>query len=203
MYILESLGVSYYWVVKMNKIEKGPVGGYLIPHPITLISAYDKNGKANAYAQCWIMNIGHKPPKIALITREWRYTYTLFQESGFFGVNIPGPKIVKEVDFFGRNSGKDINKFEVTNLSVFKGTKVDVPLISECHINLECKVIDKHTIEEDMIILFAEVLNSHYSEDVLDENGRVDEFKVQMMVYGYNHYWSASEHVGSVGMSKK
>lgn len=187
----------------MKKIESGPNGGYIIPHPITLISAYDKDGKANAYAQCWIMNIGHKPPKIALITREKRYTYSLFKESGFFGVNIPSIDLVKEVDFFGRNSGKDLDKFEATNFTVFKGTKANVPLISECHANFECKVIDKHIIEEDMFILFAEVLNSHFNEDLYTKDGKFDETKLQMMVYGYNHYWGVSERIGSVGMSQK
>ncbi|NHK31438.1 MAG: flavin reductase family protein [Asgard group archaeon] len=190
-------------VIYMKKIESGSKGGYLIPHPITLVSAYDKEGKPNAYTQCWMMNIGHKPPKIAFITREHRYTYTLFKENGYFGVNIPSPEIIKEVDFFGRNSGKDIDKFAATNFNVFKGTKADVPLIKECHINFECKVIDTQTIEDTMIIIFAEVLNSHYNEDLFNEEGKLDESKIPMMVYGYSYYWGVNKKVGSVGMSKE
>jgi flavin reductase (DIM6/NTAB) family NADH-FMN oxidoreductase RutF len=168
-----------------------------------LVSAYDKEGKPNAYTQCWMMNIGHKPPKIAFITREHRYTYTLFKKKGYFGINIPSPGIIKEVDFFGRNSGKDIDKFAATNFNVFKGTKVDVPLIKECHINFECKVIDTQTIEDTLIIIFAEVVNSHFSEDLFNEEGKIDESKIPMMVYGYNHYWGVNKKVGSVGMSKE
>ncbi|NHJ40519.1 MAG: flavin reductase family protein [Asgard group archaeon] len=186
----------------MKKKESGPQGGYLVPNLITLVTAFDNEGKPNAYALCWIMNIGHKPQKIALITREHRYTYTLFKEKGCFGLNIPGPKIINEVDFCGRNSGKDVDKFAATKLNVFKGTKLDVPLIEECHINFECKVIDVQTIEETMIMILAEVVNSHYSEELFNEDGKLDESKIPMIVYGYNHYWGVSKKIGTVGMSK-
>ena len=186
----------------MKKIEGGPTGGYLFPHPITLISAYDKKGKPNAYATCWIMNIGHKPPKIALITREERYTYNLFKKDGYFGVNVPSGKYVKEVDYFGKHSGKDVDKFAATKFTTFKGTKADIPLITQCHINFECKVIDKHIIEDTMFVLFAEVLNSHFDE-ALFTDGKLDENKAQMMVYGINSYWGEMKNIAPVGISIK
>ncbi|MHA1210900.1 MAG: flavin reductase family protein [Candidatus Heimdallarchaeota archaeon] len=186
----------------MTKIEKGPKGGYLFPHPITLISAYDKKGKANAYATCWIMNIGHNPPKFALITRDFRYTYNLFKDEGYFGVNIPSGKFAEEVDYFGTHSGKDIDKFEKSKFTVFKGTKANIPLITECHVNYECKLTEVKVIEDDMILLFAEVINSHYSQEILDEDGNLDETKVDMMVYGISRYWSVTKNLGRVGQAK-
>lgn len=187
----------------MTKIESGPNGGYLFPHPVTLISAYDKNGKANAFATCWIMNIGHKPPKLAFVTREHRYTYNLFKESGFFGINVPSAKIVNEVDFFGCHSGKDLDKFAATKLTFFEGTKAKIPLITECHVNLECKIIETHPVEETMIIIFAEVINSHYDKELFGEDKKLDESRAQMMVYGIQNYWGAFEKIGTVGMSKQ
>ncbi|MFW9925036.1 MAG: flavin reductase family protein [Candidatus Thorarchaeota archaeon] len=184
------------------KVE-GSNKGYIIPNPIALISAYDGEGKPNAFPVCWIMNVGHNPPKIAFITREFRYTYSLFRDSGYFGINIPKAENAKEVDFFGRNSGKDVNKFEKTSFTTFEGTKAKIPLITECQMNFECKLIDKKVIEDTMILLIAEVLSTHFDEEIIDEKGKIDESKLDMLTLGYSHYWTANKLAGDVGMSKE
>ena len=56
---------------------------------------------------------------------------------------FPAPSSAEATDFCGIYSGRDNDKTKLFN--IFYGKAENAPLIGECPLNLECKVI--HTVE--------------------------------------------------------
>ncbi|MHA1211070.1 MAG: flavin reductase family protein [Candidatus Heimdallarchaeota archaeon] len=185
----------------MTKIEKSPRAA-AYPSPAALISAYDKDGKPNAMTAAWIANICADPAALVVGIRDTRYTYELIEKCGCFGVNLPNAKIVKQADYFGVVSGRDHDKFKETGLTVFKGKEVNVPLIEECPINIECKVIEKVKVGTHYAFI-AEILKVYYDESMINEKGSPDILLGDIIAYGTGNYYSLKEIKGGYGFSKK
>ena len=163
----------------------------LVPLPAVLVTCGGFQRKANIITISWCGIACSQPPMIAVAVRENRYSFNLIKESGEFVVNVPGANLVKEVDFCGNHSGKDLNKFKETGLTPVNGEKVRAPLIEECPINLECQV--RKTVELGSHHLFiGEIVATHIDESILTKEGRLDVKKIDPLVYTTNarQYWS-------------
>ena len=150
------------------------------PLPIFLIGA-DVNDKPNfmAAGACGIVNID--PPMISVAVRPHRYTHKGISQNLTFSVNIPSIDLVKETDYCGITSGSKVNKVEACQFKVFYGKLGTAPLIEQCPINLECKVV--HTLELDSHTLFiGKIEETHISENCLT-NGNPDVSKIKPFIY--------------------
>ena len=185
----------------LKKVEKEPRAA-AYPAPAALVSAYGKRGKPNAMTAAWISNICADPVTLVVGIRDTRYTYELIVKNGCFGVNIPNVKIAKEADYFGIVSGRDVDKFKETGLTVFKGTEVKVPLIKECPINIECKLVKQVKIGTHDAF-FGEVLKVYYDESMINENGSPDILLADVLAYGTGNYYSLKSIIGGFGHSRK
>lgn len=115
-------------------LEKGQV----------LLCCVDENGKPNAMAIGWgtVGIIWNRPVFVAFV-RPSRYTYQLIEKTGDFTVNIADEGDKEIVNYCGTVSGKTHDKFKEKNLTPLKSEYIKSPLIKECRINIECKVIAK------------------------------------------------------------
>jgi len=185
----------------MEKIEKDPRPA-VYPTTPALISAYDKDGKPNAMTAAWVANICFEPVTAVVGIRDTRYTFELIKKSGVFGINIPNAKIAKKIDYFGIVSGRDHDKFKETGLTVFKGKELLVPLIVECPINIECKVIKQIKIGTHYAI-FGEIKKVYYDKSMINEQGNPDILLGDILAYGTGNYYRLKEIVGKQGFSQK
>ena len=185
----------------MVKIEK-PAGAAVYPMPPALVSAYDEEGKPNAMAAAWITNICFKPPTVVVGIRDNRYTFELIEKAGCFGVNLPNVDIAKETDYFGMVSGRNHDKFTETGLTVFKGKEVNVPLIEECPVNIECKVTNQVKVGTHHAF-FGEIVKVYYDESMINDKGSPDILLGNLLAYGTGKYYSLKESISTYGFSKK
>ncbi len=113
---------------------------------LLLVSAIPR-GRPNAMAIGWGL-IGRfwRDPFFMVAVRRSRFTHGLIEKSGQFTVNVPSPKMKKIVDFCGRVSGRDHDKFSEIGLIATKSKRVSVPVISECPIHYECEVLFKSQV---------------------------------------------------------
>jgi flavin reductase (DIM6/NTAB) family NADH-FMN oxidoreductase RutF len=80
--------------------------------------------------------------------------------------------------------------------------EVSPPLIAECPVNLECKVIGIQEIgDHDMFI--GQVIAEHVDEEMLDENGRIQVDKLDVLCYVSGEYWSLGQKLGHHGFSER
>lgn len=163
----------------MNKILMGPKP-LIYPMPVILVGAnVDDNPNFMTAAWCGIANA--EPPMVSVAIRPGRYTHRGIKQSSTFSVNVPSIDLVKETDYCGIESGSKVNKIEACNFSVFYGKLINAPLIEECPINLECKVI--HTLNLYTHSLFIGQVEETYISKSCLTKGEPDVKKFKAFIY--------------------
>ncbi|MDD5959561.1 MAG: flavin reductase family protein [Methanobrevibacter wolinii] len=141
---------------------------YVNPEPCTIVSCRDKDGRDNALAVGFIGNVSFDPKIIMIAIIDKRFSHHIIKEQKEFIVNIPTDEHIDLVRYLGTVSGYDVNKLE--NIETIDGDIVNAPIIVDCPVNFECKVIDsiKPGTHE---VFFGRVEKVHCDEEYIDELG--------------------------------
>ena len=184
-----------------NKISFKP-GNMLYPLPAVMVSVSDGQGKDNIFTAAWAGTVCTNPPMLSISVRPSRYSYELLEKSGEFVVNLTTESLVKETDFCGVRSGRDVDKFEFLGLTKEKADLVCAPMIAQSPVSIECRVrqwipLGSHTM------LLSDVLMVHVKKDYLDETGKFWLNNSGLMVYSHGEYFKLGKSLGKFGFSVK
>ncbi|MBQ7614625.1 MAG: flavin reductase family protein [Butyrivibrio sp.] len=175
-------------------------GNMLYPIPAVMVSCGREGETPNIVTVAWAGNICSSPAMLSISVRKERHSYDIIKETGEFVVNLTSRDLVKQTDWCGVRSGKDYDKFKEMNLTPQKSQKVSCPGIAESPVNIECKV---HSVVElgshDMFI--AEVLCVTVDDRFLDDKGRFDLKKADLVAYSHGEYFALGEKLGKFGYS--
>jgi len=137
---------------------------------------------------------------ISISVGHQQYSKAGLLENGTFSINQPTADLVKELDYCGIASGRDTDKAAL--FETFYGELETAPMIGECPINIECRVIQ--TIHRSVHAIFlGEVAAVHADEKSLWE-GVPDLTAIGPVFYapdlvgdpkGYG-YWGLGEKLG-------
>ena len=172
----------------------------LNPVPVVMVTCADEAGKPNIITLAWAGTVNSEPPMLSISVRRERYSYGLIKAKDQFAVNLTTQKLALATDLCGVKSGRDTDKFEVTGLTAEKASIIDVPIITESPISLECVV--KNTLElgsHDMFV--AEIVAVDVDEELLDENGKLVLEKADLISYSHGKYWTLGKELGFFGYS--
>ena len=177
----------------MEKIKCGPQT-LLYPMPAVLVGA-NVNEKANFMTAAWCGIASQKPPAVSVAIRKNRYTLEGIRVNEMFSINVPSSTMVKETDYCGLYSGKDNDKSQI--FRVFYGTLKTAPLIRECPVNLECKVI--HYLDMGSHILVIGEIIETYITDRCQDQGKTDTKKIDPLIYipGTREYHRLGEAIAT------
>jgi flavin reductase (DIM6/NTAB) family NADH-FMN oxidoreductase RutF len=124
----------------------------MLGHGGLLLASTDAKGNPNAMTIGWgTIGIIWAKPIFVVLVRPSRYTYDLIEITNDFTVNVPTPKLADKISYFGTVSGRNQNKFKAKGLTVRPGKKVKSPIIEECVINYECRVVHKNDVIPDRL----------------------------------------------------
>jgi len=93
---------------------------------------------------------------MAISVAPQRFTHDLIANSGEFVLAWPGGDLAEATLYCGTHSGRTYDKFAECKLTALPAEQVKAPLIKECLVNLECKVVNKMTTGDHTI--FAGVI---------------------------------------------
>jgi flavin reductase (DIM6/NTAB) family NADH-FMN oxidoreductase RutF len=163
----------------MNKKEANKKS-CLQPVPKVLVSCRDKDGSNNALAVAYCGNCSYDPPMVMVGIVPSRYSYHMVKETGCFVVNLV-PKSLKEAfDYLGSHSGRDEDKLAKVNLNLAEADKVNAPLLTDCPVNIECKVVDSvMTGSHEMFI--GRVEHVHVDPEYINEKGDIEFAKIDWL----------------------
>lgn len=113
---------------------------------------------------CAIMGV--RPALVAVSLHEGHFTTRGVRDCREFSINLPTTAQLALVDRFGRVSGRDVDKSRL--VAWRPGDVLPVPLIDDCPVNLECRVLQDGTVQHRHFFV-AEVLEAHLSEDLILE----------------------------------
>jgi len=117
-----------------------------------LLVSQAQRGKPNAMAIGWgSVGIIWGKPIFVVLVRPSRYTYGCIEQVPEFTVNVPTADMKKVVQFCGSRSGRDIDKFARMKLTAVPSAEVSPPLIGECAIHYECRVVHRNDVLPDAL----------------------------------------------------
>jgi len=117
-------------------------------HAGCLLASQGAEGKPNAMTIGWgtVGIIWGKPVFIVLV-RHSRYTWSRLEENGEFTVNVPPPSLADAATLCGTKSGRDLDKLAAAGLTPIAAQHVGVPVIAECAVHYECRVLHKNNVD--------------------------------------------------------
>lgn len=169
----------------------------VFPTPVWVVGTYDSNGKPNAMTVAWGGVCCSKPPCVTVSLRKATYTYQSILDRKAFTVSIPSVAHLKEADYMGMASGRDVNKFEKTGLTPVKAEFVDAPYVEEFPVVLECKLVN--VTELGLHTMFVgEIVDVKADESVIGENGKPSIESVKPFLYdtGTMGYFCTGSKIG-------
>jgi flavin reductase (DIM6/NTAB) family NADH-FMN oxidoreductase RutF len=145
----------------------------LQPTPNVLVSCRGLDGENNVLAVGYCCNCSYDPPMVMVGIVPSRYSYKMIKESGCFVVNLVGKEYEETFKYLGSHSKRDEDKLAKLNIKISEGIKVAAPILDDCPVNIECRVIDSIlTGSHEMFIGKIEYV--HGDSDIVDDEGNVD-----------------------------
>ena len=183
----------------MGKRQFKP-GNLLYPVPAVLVSAADKDGNSNLITVAWAGTICSDPPMLSTSVRPERYSYHMIRETGEFVVNLTTEELVRAVDFCGVKSGRDTDKWKETGLTPEKASVVNVPLVRQSPVNLECRVLRVDELGSHHMFI-AQVVAVDVDEKYMDEKDQFHLSAAKPLAYSHGRYYGLGERLGFFGYS--
>jgi flavin reductase (DIM6/NTAB) family NADH-FMN oxidoreductase RutF len=171
----------------------------IYPTPAGLVTTVDRDGNPNIITLGEIYNLSIcKPVIIGIGIAPQRYSHQLLCQCREFVVNLPTSALLDKVLACGNVSGRDErDKFKMADLTPLPAQKVKPPLIAECPMNLECRLLDDPERIGDHDLFKGEVLVEHVDAALIDQNGDLRADKLDMLIFARWKFWSAGKQLGT------
>ena len=174
------------------------------PRPIALASTVDKDGNNNLSPFSFFNMFSTVPPVLIFSpsrrVRDNTTKHTLenvleVPEVVIGTVNFP---IVQQISLASTEYGDGVNEFIKSGLTMKDADLVKPKLIEECPVNFECKILEVKSLGDQGgagNLVICEVQKIHIREEYLDENGNLDQAKLNMVArLGSNWYSRNNEN---------
>ena len=165
--------------------------------PVWIVGTYDKMGKPNIMAAAWAGVCCSEPPCVAVSLRKATYSYGSIVQNKAFTINIPPADYVREADYVGIASGKDVDKFAHLKFTPVKSDLVYAPYIQEFPLIIECKLL--HTVEIGLHTQFiGEILDVKAEESVLGDKKIPQMEKIDQFLFcpETRTYYKIGDYIG-------
>lgn len=177
--------------------------GAIAPRPIAFASTIDKEGNVNLSPFSFFNVFGSNPPTLIFSPARrgrdntTKHSYENVKEVAEVVINIANYPMVEQMSLASTEYDKGVNEFVKAGFTEAKSTKVKPPRVAESPVAFECKV--KQIIEtgEDGgagNLIICEVIHIHLNEAILDENGKIDPFKLDPIGRLGGNWYSRSKN---------
>ena len=176
----------------MAKVSAG-TNIFTYPMPVVLVGT-QADDKANFMAEGWVSRANISPPMITVAMAKAHFSPQLIIKNRTFSVCTPTAEQLEKVDYCGIVSGKSTDKSHV--FEVFYGDLKTAPMIKECPVCMECKLIQ--TVELPTHYLFIGEIIASYAEEQYLTAGRPDMQKINplLLTMPDNFYWTLGHQAG-------
>jgi len=157
-----------------------PPDRYMYPRPALLVGT-NVNDKPNFMAVGGGGVVSAKPPMFGIPIQHRHHTLIGIRQNMTFSVNTPSVDQVRELDYCGIVSGRNADKVAVCGFEVFYGTLETAPMIEQCPLNHECRVLHILSTESHAFVM-GQIEGSYVSEDCVSGD-KPDAEKIRPMIF--------------------
>jgi len=173
-------------VPKLHHYLLGAIG----PRPIAFASTVDADGNDNL-APFSFFNVFSANPPIMIFsparsgrTNETKDTYNNIKVVPEVVINVVNYDIVQQMSLASSPFAPGVSEFEKAGFTALKSDTIRPKRVAESPVQFECKVIEVKELGNQGgagNLIFCEVTKIHISEAVLDENGSIDQHKIDLV----------------------
>ncbi|QLE00735.1 flavin reductase family protein [Galbibacter sp. BG1] len=177
-----------------KEISTGKLHGYLLsavgPRPIAFASTIAANGTVNL-SPFSFFNVYSSNPPIMIFSANRRvrdnttkHTLENVLETKEAVINIVNFDIVQQASLSSTEYPKGVNEFEKSGLTMLESDLVKPFRVAESPVQFECRVNEVISLGEEGgagNLIVCEVLKMHINEAVLDEDGQIDQHKIDLV----------------------
>ncbi len=175
--------------------------GAIAPRPIAFASTIDKNGNPNLSPFSFFNAFGSNPPLVifspALRGRDGATKNTLdnVREVGEVVINVVTYDMVQQASLASTEYPKGVNEFVKAGFTPEPSHLIKPFRVKESPVQMECKVreiIQTGTYGGAAMLVICEILLMHIKEEVLNEQGKIDQAKIDLVARMGGDYYSRS-----------
>ncbi len=175
--------------------------GAVVPRPIAFASTIDNDGNINL-SPFSFFNVFSANPPIMIFSPARRgrdnttkHTYENVMQVPEVVINIVNHAIVQQASLSSTEYEKDVNEFLKSGLTPTPSQRVKPPRVEESPASFECKVNKVIPLGEEGgagNLVICEVLLAHFKDEILDEDGKIDPWKLDAVArMGGDYYCRA------------
>lgn len=162
----------------------------IAPRPICFASTIDNDGNINLSPFSFFNMFSTKPPicifSPARRVRDNTTKHTLENvlQVKECVINIVNYDMVQQMSLASTEYAKGINEFEKAGFTMLKSDLVAPPRVAEAPVQFECVINDVISLGDNHgagNLILAEIKLIHINEDVLDEQGKIDQKKIDLV----------------------
>jgi flavin reductase (DIM6/NTAB) family NADH-FMN oxidoreductase RutF len=157
--------------------------GSIVPRPIAWVSTLSETGVVNLAPFSGFTFVSYRPPTLALSlgSRDGKQKDTArnIKRSGEFVVNICDDSLMQQVHQSSFEYPDDVSEAAVLGIDLIPSSKIAVPRVAICPINLECRLYRSLKIgDPPTLLVVGEVVTFHVRTDLL-RDGKIDTAKLR------------------------
>jgi flavin reductase (DIM6/NTAB) family NADH-FMN oxidoreductase RutF len=194
------------FTINPKEIKTGLLHSYMLsaiaPRPIAFASTMDKDGNPNLSPFSFFNAFGSNPPIVvfspARRVRDNTIKHTLenVHEVKEVVINVVNYAMVHQASLASTEYPKGVNEFLKSGFTPLESVMVKPFRVKESPVQMECKVLNVIETGQEggaANLVVCEILLMHISEDVLTEDKKIDQHKIDLVArMGFDWYCRAS-----------
>ncbi|WP_281979755.1 flavin reductase family protein [Tenacibaculum mesophilum] len=189
--------------INPKDIPTSKLHGYLLgavaPRPIAFASTVDADGNPNLSPFSFFNVFGANPPIMifsparSVRGNKTKHTLDNAEATREVVINIVNYDIVQQMSLSSTMYPKGVNEFIKAGFTMLPSDEVKPFRVAESPVQFECKVKDIiYTGEEGGAgnLIVSEVVKLHVNENVLAEDGSIDQHKIDLVARAGGNYYS-------------
>ncbi len=193
--------------INPSDISTAKLHGYLLsavaPRPIAFASTIDAQGNSNL-SPFSFFNVFSANPPIMIFSPARRvrnntikHTLENVLEVKEVVINVVNYEIVQQMSLASTEYAKGVNEFDKAGFTMLNSDLVKPYRVAESPIQFECKVTEVVALGNEGgagNLVICEVVKMHINEDVLAENGSIDQEKLDLVSRAGGSYYSRAKN---------
>ena len=192
--------------ITASEVPTAKLHGYLLgavgPRPIAFASTIDDRNRPNLSPFSFFNVFGSNPPILIFSPsrrvrdNSTKHTLENVLKNREVVINVVNYDMVQQMSLASTEYMEGENEFIKSGLTMLPSDLVKPYRVAESPVQFECKVVKVEPLGKEGgagNLIFSEVLKIHVDADILDENGAIDQFKIdQVARMGGNWYSRAN-----------
>ena len=164
--------------------------GAIAPRPIAFASTIDREGHPNLSPFSFFNAFGANPPIVVFSPNRrgkentTKHTYENIKEVPEVVINAVTFEMLQKVSDSSADFPKEVNEFDMVGFTMEPSDLVKPFRVKESPVQFECRVLQVIETGDGPAagnLVICEILRIHVNPDVMDEKGRIDPHKIDLV----------------------